>query len=199
MGALFLLIMWYIIFMYSRLLTAIMLFFCVVPASCATVNVNAKIGTKIHKYHEINGLFYPYVEQWMDLAKDHGLSFKHTVNIGFTNIEDKAVGLTRFEDGFREIDVDSTYWNFSTESQKTVLIWHELTHAHCDRLHDYGKNKPYGDDVDLAMKKQKAGGPGFYEDHCPKSLMFPSIIPEYCFKLYYFRYIDDMFENCKPY
>lgn len=188
--------------MYFRVLICIFLLLCVVPASCATVNVNSKLGSTIHRYHEVNGFVFPYVDQWMELAKDHELYFNHTVNIGFTNLstnDDNAVGFTRYENGFREIDVDSKFWNFATETQKTLLIWHELTHAYCDRGHDYGKDKEYGDDVKKAMKRQKDGGPGFYQDHCPKSLMFPAIIPEYCFKLYYFRYIDDMFENCDPY
>lgn len=185
--------------MYCNVLTLVIIFFCMIPASCATVNVNSKDVKTIPRYHEVNGLIVPYVEQWMDLAKDHKLSFEHTVNMGFTNIKAPCVGLTRYEYDFREIDLDSTYWNLSTETQKTVLIWHELVHAYCDRSHTYNKNKEYGDSVPEAMKKQQIGGPGFYTDKCPKSIMFPSIIPEYCFKKYYFEYIDEMLENCDPY
>lgn len=187
--------------MRCNILRLIMFLSCVIPASCATVNVRASNGSADHKYAEVNGFVATYVEQWIDLAKDRGLSFRHIVNIGFTNIKGTSVGQTRFAKEFREIDIDSTFWNKSTEMEKNMLVWHELAHAYCYRWHDFGKGKDrlYGDNVPLAIKKMEDGGFGFYPDHCPRSLMFPALPEDHCFKKYYFEYINEMFQNCIPY
>jgi hypothetical protein len=174
------------------------LIFCIIPASCATLNVNSSSSNTVPKYNGVNELIAPYVEQWMELAADHKLSFQHTVNIGFTNMRDRTVGLTRYENGFREIDIDSRFWVFSNENQKNTLIWHELAHAYCDRSHGYDGGE-YGDDLDQAIKSREEGGDGFYSDLCPKSLMFPALVQPVCFKRYFFQYIDEMFKNCNPY
>lgn len=185
--------------MYCKTLALLVALFCVIPASCATMNVVSTLGSTVHRYREVSSVFTPYVNQFKYLASEHHIYFRRNINMGFSMTEGSHVGLTRYENGFREIDIDPQYWYNSNEVQKTILIWHELAHAYCFRMHDFGINQEYGDDTKLADKMQQEGRAGFYDDHCPKSIMFPRVLLEACFRRYYFQYIDEMFENCVPY
>jgi hypothetical protein len=78
------------------------------------------------------------------------------------------------------------------------MIWHELTHCYCDRSHDYGENKPYGNDG-VKARKDPTKRDGFYLDNCPKSIMFPEILNDSCFNSHYNDYTKEMFDRCIPY
>ena len=161
----------------------------------STVSFLISSDRLIPHYIGVDSSLKTYVSEWMALAKDHKVSFNHTVSIGFASIYDEkshAVGLTHYGKFFREIDLDISYWSKATEITKRMLIFHELGHAYCYRTHDYGEDREY-------ENNEKADGNGFYRDHCPVSLMYPSIIGDDCVMAHYQEYVDEIFQRCEPY
>lgn len=135
----------------------------------------------------------PLVNEWLKLAKEHDIKFDNEVSIGFTKIpENRTVGLTSYGlGGFREIDIDLPYWEASTLTARKILLFHELTHAYCDREHDFNDGEEYEKGED--QKK------GLYKDGCPLSIMYPFIISDSCFMGHYDEYINEMFNRCEPF
>lgn len=144
-------------------------------------------------YTKVDPRALSVVNEWLSLAKQHGLKFSQTVNVGFTNIgKENIIGQCNYGLGFNEIDIDFIYWTYvdNTITNQTLML-HELTHCYCDRSHDYGKNLNYTTD-DSNDKN------GFLEDGCPKSIMFPYVLDNNCFLTHYAYYVDEMFERCDP-
>lgn len=151
------------------------------------------------KYQGVDPKIAPYASEWLSLAKDNGLTFKHTVTIGIKNIgHDYIVGLCTYGPNFREIDIDRKYWDSSTESGKIALIYHELAHCYCYRKHDYGDGKEYGDKAEDARKDPDKQD-GFFKDKCPISLMFPEVVEDDCVQAHYGEYIKEVFNRCEEY
>lgn len=174
-------------------ITVVGLFFAVL-ASCTITLSGARLSPR---YTGVDPILTPYVDRWFSMAKDRGLKFDKVVTLGFRNIDDgNIVGLCNYGFGFREIDVDKSYWKNSTESDKIVLVDHELVHCYCDRGHDYGDGKEYGDAEKSRSDPSKKDG--FWSDGCPISIMFPQIINGTCFINHYQDYMDEMFRGCVP-
>lgn len=151
------------------------------------------------RYFSVDPQIKPFVQQYMQLAKERGIKFNHNVNIGFRSINrGQVAGQCHYGLFFREIDVDTKYWDYFSDISATALLYHELSHCYCGRSHDYGQNKEYGDDADKARKNPKISD-GFFVDGCPKSLMFPEIVSDSCFMIHYGEYVDEMFKDCEPY
>lgn len=149
----------------------------------------------VPKYEGVDPQLAPYADEWMNLAKDNGITFKNKVTIGFEKINrGYVVGQCWYGGFWREIDIDFGYWTNLDQNEKDSLLWHELSHCYCGRSHDYGKDKPYGDDVEKAY----GVADGFMVDGCPKSLMFPEVVNSFCFQLHSDYYEKEMFEGCKP-
>jgi hypothetical protein len=163
--------------------------------SCA---INIGEIRKTPEYKGVDPEIQPYVDMYMELAKEHNVKFKHVVTVGFKQINDgAAVGLTNYGLGFREIDIDSLYWQYgTTRTGRIGLLFHEFSHAYCYRDHDYNK-KEYGDSEEV--RKHPPGPDMMYPDSCPKSIMYPIVLEDRCFVDHYLEYEDEMFANCKPY
>jgi len=148
----------------------------------------------------------PYYDEYKRLAKNEGITFKHDITIGFKRINmGDAIGLTTYGRNWREIDVDSDYWEDATDESKTMVLYHELTHAFCDRGHDYGDGVPYPvseearSDQKKKCRKESCITPGYYKDECPLSLLYPAIFDDYCFLIHRDDYLKEMFQRCIPY
>ena len=160
---------------------------------------------KIRPEHKgVDPAFKSYVEEYMWLSAQNNILFKKDVTIGFKSLPEAAVGMCTYGGWFREIDVDPTYWKQTTKITHLALLFHELTHCYCDRGHDYGNgvNYPASSEARLkqAIKWMVEGGPrpGFWDDGCPTSLMFPVVVDDICMKEHYREYTTEMFNNCKP-
>lgn len=109
------------------------------------------IGARGHKEAE----FMPYVkefeEQYHVTTNDITMVFVDTLPHG-------AAALCTLPSGV--IEVKRYYWNYDTAIEKKVTIYHEL--AHC------------------TLKKFQHRD-SLYPDNCPKSILYPSILPESCF------------------
>lgn len=141
-----------------------------------------------------------FVKEYKELAKRQGLTFNHDVTIGFKKINDGAtVGLTHYGNGWREIDVDSLYWDNISEMHRWALISHELSHAYCNRNHDWGKGIPYPEYE--TWKKGKEPKEGRYKDgtNCPLSIMYPVVLDDFCMLMHYSDYMIELFNRCEPY
>lgn len=156
------------------------------------------IRTEPH-YKGIDKRVENLVNQYKVLAAKNGIFFSHVVTIGFTNIQDKnTLGITHFGSNFREIDVDTAYWNNASEISRKTVLFHELTHSYCGRSHDYGYMKPYSTGL-LRVVKVFQPSAGFLPDSCPLSIMYPYILEDYCMEIHYDYYIHEMFSRCDPY
>jgi hypothetical protein len=133
----------------------------------------------------------------MDLAKKENIKFKKRVNIGFKKIKDDyAIGICYYGRNFREIGIDADTWKSSSNTERTVLVWHELTHCYCNRDHDFGKNMMY---AAPRTKEIEDKSKGYYPDKCPLSIMHPVLLDDLCFIMHYDSYIHEQFDRCKPY
>lgn len=144
-------------------------------------------------------------DEYLWLSTQHHVRFYNKVTIGFRDIkEGSVVGFCTFGGYFREIDIDINYWNNSDSSTRLALLFHELTHCYCGRGHDYGEDEAYPETEALrrarALKWLLEGGPrpGYWDDGCPVSLMYPIVVDNECLQAHYAEYTEEMFDRCKP-
>lgn len=165
--------------------------YCLYLASLAGCAVIINNNHFIPEFKGVDPKLEPYVNEWMALAKEHGFKFSKTISMGFEGLnKESVVGLCRYRLTFREIVMDKYYWQILSPIDRTVTVWHELTHGYCGRDHDYALGKEY---------RENENKEGFYKDRCPLSIMYPTIIEEGCFKKHYREYTTEMFERCEAY
>jgi hypothetical protein len=164
--------------------------------SCCTITIDH--NKLAPEYQGVDPKAEPYVNEFLSLAKIHNIVFIDKVTIGFKDIDqDSVIGLCNYGSYFREIDLDISYWNRSSKRSHMALLFHELSHCYCDREHDYGDGKEYGDSE--KVKKDTVKKEGYFEDGCPLSIMYPIIVNDDCFVSHYSEYTDEMFNRCKAY
>lgn len=146
-----------------------------------------------------------YVDEYMLLSMQNNIQFYNKVTIGFKKIKDgNVIGICTYGGFFREIDIDIDYWNNSTKVEQMALIFHELTHCYCGRSHDYGENLEYPETemarIARALQWKIEGGPrpGYWDDGCPFSLMYPVVVDDNCLLAHYAEYTAEMFDRCEP-
>lgn len=169
--------------------------------SCATTLATRRIKPF---YDGVDPQAAPYVKEWLDLAQQKGIKFTGTVTVGLRPLEaGRIIGVCNYGFGFNEIDLDTNYWSRSTNLSRMSLVYHELGHCYCDRDHDFGGKKYPTTDIEQTREIfeiviQKKQLPGYYDDLCPKSLMYPTSISDECVKTHYNEYVDEVFQNCNP-
>jgi hypothetical protein len=173
-------------------LLKVLLFSCVILLSC-----EEDIGTRETEtpmYDVSNPHFDKYVNEYKRLAGLKGITFnkkKLTVNFvdGFKKQKKEVVGICEyFGDDRVEILIKRSFYEEAIEREREVLMYHELTHCMCYRDHEY-KGTVY--------KKGKENPPGtMFEDGCPKTLIYPTVLTIYCSQQHWDYYLDEMFENC---
>lgn len=149
-----------------------------------------------------------YVDEFKNLAAINNVAFKNSVTIGFKKLNannEGTVGLCTYGYGWREIDIDETYWSFTNEADRIALIFHELSHCYCTRDHDWAEGQKYPETKEARTKefnKYENSGvlrPGRMADDCPSSLMYPVVVNNQCLKEHYDHYVIEMFDRCRPY
>lgn len=169
------------------------LFLCLNLVHCCS------IGKTAPEHKGVDPQLQRFVQKYKEIAKMQGIAFKHDVSMGFKTINDGAtVGLTSYGNGWREVDIDTGYYNHVTELMKETLIFHELTHAYCERGHTYDHGKEWPEYADWHGKVPKEGR---YKDgsECPVSLMYPVVLDDFCMLTHYTDYMMEMFVDCVPY
>ena len=196
--------------MRQKIRVTVICFFAIL-CSCTTPKPTKTEIKTSPAYMGVDPELKPYVDEYKALAKARNLIFTHEVTVGFTKIkENNIIGWCNYGFTFREIDIDRPFWNATSNLGKKMLIWHELSHCYCDRDHDYGKNKPYASprsglisgSIDRFLpifSKPEEDTAGYLEDSCPKSIMHPVHLYDWCSSRHYQEYIDEMFDRCQPF
>lgn len=135
-----------------------------------------------------------YVNDWFDLATLYGIKFNNRVTIGFANInEPNVVAQCEYGMGFREITINTKYWDNMDSMDRFITIAHESGHCNCNEGHQFGEGRTkYSDDGTNPQE-------GFFKDGCPKSIMYPYTMYRGCVSEHFQEYVNDMFKNCNPY
>lgn len=146
-------------------------------------------------------------DEFFKLSARNDIVFDHRVSMGFSEIKKgQVIGYCSFNSRFREIDLDKDYWKRSSWLSKIALVYHELAHCYCERDHDFDDGEKYPEDtldkiIDNILVKQPLTPlkpPGYLDDFCPKSIMHPTILDDYCFERHYAYYVKEMFARCEP-
>lgn len=141
------------------------------------------------------------VNEYKELAKNNGITFKKQVSIGFKDIKDKdIVGMCYYGSKWREIDLDTKFWENSNSITRLTLLFHELGHCYCNRDHDYRDGKKYkeANTIKEDLRLGKSDNNGFYDDHCPLSMMYPIVLENFCILSHYDDYMKELFNRCDP-
>ena len=113
--------------------------------------------------------FLPYY----DLFAKIRVSKRPSVPIRYGTLDGNTVGLCEWGSDWRRITVDKKFWSTASESNKQVLVLHELGHCALHRPHD-SEMKHTDDFGDI-----------------PESIMYPSVIGDEqafpTYKDYYFK------------
>lgn len=183
---------------HKLLLVIIGFLLCLSSCKCSLINV--KLAPE---YKGVDPAIQPYVNEYKELAKIQGITFKNDVTIGFKKInEGNVVGICTISHSWREIDINEIFWNNSTPVSKLALLWHEFSHCYCGRKHDYSKDKEYslntGGLIDQMLERLgDKENPGFYSDFCPTSVLYPVVLDGQCFLSHYTDYAIEMFQRCE--
>lgn len=144
------------------------------------------------------------VDEYIKLAADRNIKFTKRINVGFSKIAEtnglsRVIGFCTLAADFREIDIDSVFYEKASEERKKFLLFHELTHCYCGRDHDFdAKNAYLPIETELIVKNYQKRL-GFFLDECPVSIMHPQIVSDSCIKDHRKEYINEMFDRCHPY
>lgn len=178
---------------------------CLLLNSCTIIRFKPK-------YEGINPEIKPYVEEFVHaskgkITKSHieNLSME-LVNMRSDNYFKRSVGICWWTlNGNREIEINSSSWRWRTDKSRMSLIFHELGHCVYHRVHSMDIPSPTkwyenlwnfinGKLVDIGFFENYE----YYEDGCPKSLMYPTTIYDRCVELHYNDYVEEMFKSCDP-
>lgn len=178
-------------------------------SSCQSADKHGNTKVKRKSVPEYNGVeleFQQYVNKFKELAKNNGITFKKEVSMGSKIIGiERVIGLCYYGRNFREIDIDKIFWKIADPEIKEILAFHELAHCYCNRDHDWDHQKSYENPFSglrhMTQIFQFFGKPqaGFYDDFCPLSIMYPSMLERRCIRNHYDDYIKEMFQRCEPY
>lgn len=160
------------------------------------------------EYVGVNPTLKPFVDEYVQRAKARHLVFNNPVTVGFKviNVGD-VIGVCSMTEKFREVDIDTIFWNRASHAKQRILIFHELTHCLCGRNHDFGNGQSYPDSLfghildDISFRspfriKVKSG---YFVDGCGMSIMTPEIASDDCIDSHESEYLEEMFDRCEPY
>lgn len=93
------------------------------------------------------------------------------VPIAFVSIKAPTVGkCTVFDDGYKQIAIEPSYWMNATEAEKKELVFHELAHCVFGRTHNHN----------------------YLLDGCPASITNPYVFGDPCISLHWTEYINEL-------
>lgn len=178
-----------------------------ISGACSCTSALKKAKPKA-EYIGVDVNAQPYVDEFMELSRRNNITFKRSVSIGFKQInQGKVIGLCTYAKSFREIDLDIGYWQRATEKERKALMFHELVHCYCERGHDFADKQDYpesflksiyisvGQNIPWCLKKL----PGYFDDHCPLTIMHPTLTDRSCLETHWEHYLKEMFDRCEPF
>lgn len=183
-----------------RLLTLAIFAFLGVTAACSTGEV--KIAPE---YSGIDPKAQQIYDEFILLSAQNNIRFYNKVTIGFKPIKiEYVIGICNRGAFFREIDLDINFWLHNSPTARMAVLYHELAHCMCGRGHDYGEDLKYPETamerLARALEWKAKGGdrPGYWDDGCPISLLYPVVVDNDCLLRHYHQYTVEMFDRCNP-
>jgi hypothetical protein len=116
------------------------------------------------RYEDQNPAFKTYIELF-----EFYYGKKTTSGMQFRELDEGIVGTCYH--GTKSIAISPEYWKYALESEKIVLIFHEL--AHCELGRDHLED--------------------IFTDGCPQSILYPSVLSRYCFDKHQLHYFNEVF------
>jgi hypothetical protein len=130
------------------------------------------MGKKPYSKSKTNEVFRPYIRSFVE---EFNVSVRVPIVLKKLHANKAGVCLV-WSDGYREIQINSTHWQFFTEEQKEQLVFHELGHCVFDLDHD-----------DSLMPNNS---------NCPNSIMrsfmFSPVEGADCYVPEYQHYVEDI-------
>jgi hypothetical protein len=148
----------------------------------------------------------PEFQVGYDVFVKHIAKPKYKVTIGFVDNLHKdytkeTIGMAhKVLIGYSEIDISRTFWEYASQEERYILLFHELAHAVCNLRHSEQKDFKYIENVGQFLRDLGVPFYGYNPDNCPMSIMSPIIPNNYCSKRYFKNYmisLHDLRGKCK--
>lgn len=117
----------------------------------------------------------PYLESYtFQYSRDiTGIPVRLVDNFTYKQAKD-VIGFCYTE--AKVIEIKRSFWDKSTDTTRTSLLFHELGHCDLNRLHDDNR---------------------FYADKCPMSIMTAGLISDICYLSHKSELIQELIDNKK--
>lgn len=187
---------------------AILIWILIISCASGTVNKRPEKEHPIFTNKIESPELRAITEEFFNLSARNNIHFSGNVTIGFSKINrDPVIGECTIANDFREIEIDSAFWDTASWASKIALTYHEMAHCYCYRMHDFGNGEKYPENLlryilDNFLQEQPLTPlkpHGFLDDNCPKSIMYPTILDDECFARHYDYYTKEMFARCTPF
>lgn len=102
------------------------------------------------------------------------------------------------------IRIDPNFWTQASTLQKKGLMWHELGHCACTLGHSIeideldSKNWFIKFLNNIGIKTNRKAHL-YFDDGCPRSLMYPRLPSDSCLERHWQKYEDEIKNNCRPF
>ncbi|MGB0453228.1 MAG: hypothetical protein ACPGJV_05895 [Bacteriovoracaceae bacterium] len=119
----------------------ILLFLFVLGTSCGLLLEGDVIEGETRQFDSTDAAIQPYVESFEKEGRNYlGVSdFKVgdiPINFGETPAEQYDGVCIKYPNGTREILLKKSWWNNASETQKEIIVFHELGHCRLNRKHN---------------------------------------------------------------
>jgi hypothetical protein len=151
------------------------------------VGTDAKILTKS------NPMLMALAKQYKAFDQGHVSEERfNSLTIGFyKNTGEKSNTLAFCNMFSNEVLIDIDHWNRMDDLTRVAVVFHELGHCLSGRIHT-GYSGHLTDDIPIFLGL--INNTDYFLDNCPKSLMYPTILPRTCLKRYWNYYMIDLFQ-----
>lgn len=170
----------------------------ILPSSCSSASVRV-----FPKKKGVDSEFKPYIQDYKSI-----INFRKSINkktydqrisklsVSFDKLEYPVIGQCHWlMNGEFEIQIDRTWWSYSSPISRKFLVYHELEHCVRFRMHTHTKtNKDSLWDYIRYLGQLMGIIPNdeYFADGCPNSIMHPADTGDYCNYEHYEEYIQEM-------
>jgi hypothetical protein len=131
------------------------------------------IGCTISQFKIHDDYFNQYIDLFTKLSNGKINNYDILgLTVRFKKLNNPTIG--RCFIGYKHIDIDPKFWYNNYGKRKIALFLHEAAHCICLSEHINGNLK----------------------DGCPKSIMSPYILSNYCLNKHWDFYIKELFKDC---
>lgn len=174
-----------------KLLASLLFVFICALSSIQIVKITKEANEEvINEIEEFYKLTYPFYKE----------SEKLKLKVGFGNLKENNLGVCYIGLGGPYITIDEKRWKKASQTQKKIIILHEMGHCICrlGHVHFFGAYpKLSQSETDNIPKDVSHVRTGFFPDYCPTTVMHPKILPDFCFKRHEQHYRYELLLRCR--